>query len=147
MQEHGCTGFTNVRFAVPEIAKGMGYEFAVYLDVDMLILGDISELYDYRQPGHWVGLADGSNEVSVIDTSLQFPAKETLHRYKKHQLNSHVVPDIPLSWNCEDKVGDGMKLLHFTDLSAQPWFYKHPNKEAVAIYESYLGRHRPFADA
>lgn len=139
MDYTGCTGFTNTRFAVPELA---GYDgFAIYLDVDMFVLGDIAELYEYREPGKWVVLEDGSNEVSVIDCSAfrDLPAISWLGSLKKHQLQARVadrvVKKIPLAWNVEDRVVPGMKLLHFTDLKQQPWFHDHSNPEAVAIWE------------
>ena len=126
MAESGCTGFSKVRHAVPEIARNMGHLHCIYLDVDMLVLGDISELWDYRANGRWVCLLDGTTEVSVIDT------RSHAARY----------PRIPPAWNAEDQVFDGMKLLHFTDLSTQPWIADHPNRDAVEIYERYHSWYR-----
>jgi len=141
MKPTGCTGFTNVRYSVPELCRDLGYEYGIYLDVDMFVLGDIAELYEYRQPGKWVCLKDGSNEVSVVSAELQFPGKDKLHRYHKSQLSRDQIPGIPMSWNVQDQCKPGMKLLHFTDLSAQPWFFPHPCAEAVAIYEDYRARY------
>lgn len=150
MEESGCTGFTNVRYAVPQLCRLFGYEYGIYLDVDMLVVGDIAELWAYRQYGKWVCLQDGSNEVSVICASLQYPDKSVLHTRRKGSMSGGEVKSIPLTWNCEDSVCDGMKLLHFTDLGAQPWFFDHPNAEAVAIYKEYRernnNRNRPELD-
>ena len=147
MQESGCTGFTNVRWAIPEICREMEYEYGIYLDVDMLVLGDIGELWEYRQPYRWVCMEDGSNEVSVIHSSLQFPKRSVIHtRHKGTLPRGDEVHRIPLAWNVEDRVEPGMKLLHFTSLDSQPWFYDHPNAEAVAVYESYLHRYRSKLD-
>lgn len=140
----GCTGFTNLRYAVPELAGFAGY--AIYLDVDMIVLGDIAELYSYASPGHWVCLQDGSNEVSVIScgTHRHMPRLAQMHHYGKRELEAMTRKKkaIPASWNVEDKVQAGMQLLHLTDLKCQPWLespeYPHPCPEAVAIYEEYL---------
>lgn len=123
MEEAGCTGFTRVRHEIPRIAKEMGYQYAIYLDVDMLVLGDISGLFDYRRAGCWVYLGDGTTEVSVIDVDY-----------------TRMVSKIPAVWNSEDRVMPGAQLVHFTDLKAQPWFFDHPNAEAVALYEEYRAR-------
>lgn len=117
----GCTGFTNARYT---IKKG------IYLDADMIVLGDIAELWTHRQEGKFVCMENGSTEVSVIDCNH-------LCKDKHHE---HLLPKIctiPNTWNVEDDVIDGMKLLHFTNLNTQPWFTKHPNPLATAIYEVY----------
>jgi len=119
--ESGCTGFSNVRYDI---------EYGIYLDCDMIVLDDIAELWAYRKPNKYVCMKDCSTEVAVIDCQHQC----------KNKYHHHLLPlscDIPLIWNVEDKVIPGMKLLHFTSLKTQPWFYDHPNKEAVEIYERY----------
>jgi len=138
----GCTGFTNLRYAVPELAGYAG--FAIYLDVDMLVLGDIAELYAYREAGHWVQLQDGSSEVAVIScgTHRHLPSLGELHRYHKSQLQGLVRAKnrIPLTWNSEDRVTEGMRLLHFTDLKTQPWFTHtapHPCPAAVDLWRRF----------
>lgn len=143
MAESGCTGFTNVRWAIPQICRELGYDFGIYLDVDMLVVGDIAELYGYRQRGKWVCLDDGSNEVSVICSSLIYPDKSVLHlRHKGTLPMGDHLPRIPLCWNVEDRVDPEMKLLHFTSLAHQPWFHTHYDKDAVGLYESYCHRYR-----
>lgn len=142
MKEGGCTGFTHVRWAIPQICREYGYTFGIYLDVDMVVLSDIKELWDYRQRGKWVCLEDGSNEVSVICATLQYPDKSVLHNRHKGTLpRGDHLPKIPLEWNCEDRLTPGAKILHFTDLKTQPWFYDHPDTEAVGVYEDICARH------
>ncbi len=141
--ESGCTGFTNLRYAVPDMAGFAGY--AIYLDVDMIVLGDIADLYDYRQPGYWVTMKDGSSEVSVISCGVHrhMPGLHNIHMYNKSQLYGMIRKKclIPPCWNVEDEVQEGMKLLHLTDLKCQPWMkepqYPHPCPEAVDIYHAY----------
>lgn len=120
-KEEGCTGFTNVRYG---IKKG------IYLDVDMIVLGDIAELWEYRRDKKFVCLQDGSTEVSVINCSHNCKNK------REHHLLP-LEPIIPIEWNTKDEVISGMKLLHFTNLATQPWFFDHPNKEALKIYDEY----------
>lgn len=148
MQESGCTGFTNVRWAIPQLCRELGYEFGIYLDVDMLVLGDIAELWAYRQSGKRVVLEDGSDEVSICCATLQYPEKTFIHtRHKGTFPRGYDVPSIPLTWNSEDAICDGAKLVHYTSLKHQPWFYDHFNKEAVDLYASYCDRHRAKSDA
>jgi len=125
--ESGCTGFSDVRY---QIGKG------IYLDVDMIVLGDIAELWSYHKPEKFVCMQDGSTEVAVIDC---------VHKCRNKR-EQHLLPkdcSIPDEWNVEDykyhngSLPENIKLLHFTDLKTQPWFYDHPNAEAVSIYEDY----------
>ena len=142
MVEHGCTGFTNVRWAIPELCRERGYDFGVYLDVDMLVLGDITELAGYAERGKWACLDDGSNEVSVICSTLIFPPKGQLHKYKKWEMEcDNYRPSIPMEWNVEDEIRPGMKLLHFTALDHQPWFHVHPNHEVARKYIDWYTRY------
>lgn len=131
--ESGCTGFSNVRFEI---------KYGIYLDCDMIVLGDIAELWQYRRPGRFVCMKDGSTEVAVIDC-------EHLCSNKHEQHKLPMTPIIPPEWNVTDacrennkvvyldSVPENTKLFHFTAIATQPWFYDHPNKEAVALYEHY----------
>jgi lipopolysaccharide biosynthesis glycosyltransferase len=141
MEASGCTGFTNVRYAIPQLCRLFGYDYGIYLDVDMIVTGDIKDLWAYRKAFNWVCLEDGSNEVSVVCSTLQFPDKSVLHTRHKSTLHGARLSNIPLEWNSKDKVCPNMKLLHFTALANQPWFHDHPNSEAVALYEEYLARY------
>ena len=140
MVETGCTGFTNVRFAVPELLRNDGYEYGVYLDVDMIVLADIEELYQYHWPNKYVCLFDGSTEVGVIHSGVQMPQISALQHMNKATLDAMLpkAPRIPKEWNVEDGYHENAKLIHFTDLKRQPWFYDgHPCPEAVEIWRTY----------
>ena len=119
----GTTGFSTVRW---DLTKGMtGY--AVYLDSDMLVLGDIQEVYDRREPGMWVGCeAKKSNHeeifeascVSVIDCTAMQPVSD-LVGIKTAGL---YVCKIPRVWNSMDLYEpDVTKLIHYTRQARQPW--------------------------
>jgi hypothetical protein len=141
MPEEGCTGFTMLRYAVPQWCRERGYDGAIYLDVDMLVLGDVAELEQYLVPGMWATLKDGSTEVSVISADVSMPEYRDLRRAHRHHLEPVWSPTIPLEWNCEDCYPEGAKLVHFTNLDTQPWWYDHPDPDCVALYESYCRRH------
>lgn len=130
--ESGCTGFTMFRYAIPELCNYSGY--AIYLDVDMLLVSDIAELWEYRTEGKWACLEDGSNEVMVVDCSAFKPPRiAELHRYRKTEVHPPYSAVIPLDWNCEDCAREGAKLIHFTDLTRQPWFTPSREDDAVAL--------------
>lgn len=147
MPEEGCTGFTMLRYAVPHWCRQQGYDAAIYLDVDMLVLRDIAELWAYAKRDRWVSLLDGSDEVSVIGADVAVPPISEIRRDRRHAIHVSKSPEIPLSWNCEDAVPRGANILHFTDLKTQPWWHEHPNPAAVSVYESCHRRYRAQLDA
>lgn len=108
-EDSGCTGFSEMRWQISRICNHEGY--AIYLDVDMVLMADIKDLWDLKAPYETRLMYDGSSEVMVIDC-------------KKTKALTH---EIPGEWNCEDynfpnwKIEDA-KLIHFTDLKSQPWF-------------------------
>lgn len=132
--DSGCTGFTNMRWVVPHLTTGV----AIYIDVDMLLLADIGELLQYQVPNRYACLADGSSEVMVMDCSAKLPEAD-IRKGNKWALQraAPLTPVIPDCWNVKDTLRDDAKLLHFTDLKAQPWFYEHPNKQAADLWFRY----------
>lgn len=125
--EAGCTGFSNVRY---------GIKRGIYLDVDMIVLGDIAELWSYRKSGKFVCLQDGATEVAVIDCD-----HNCRNKHEQHKLP--ISCDIPKEWNVRDcdHYGEGVpeyaRLFHFTAMNTQPWFFDHPDPEHVALYEKW----------
>lgn len=151
----GPTGFTTHRFLVPEMCN---YEdYAIYFDVDMLILGDVQELWNYRTPGKWCITRKTKrqirDEVSVIDCSAfnDLPKESELRKKKitKTQLRNKVGNryhcNIPNEWNSLSKLDENTKLFHYTNLKRQPWkpsprvkYLPHPNQEATDLFFQYL---------
>jgi len=119
--EAGCTGFTNVRYNI---------EYGIYLDCDMIVLGDIAELWSYHEKDKFVCMSDGASEVAVIDCKHTCKDKHSEYLLPKSTV-------IPKCWNVEDKIKIGMKLLHFTNLKTQPFFYSHPSQDVIDIYNEY----------
>lgn len=113
-EDSGCTGFSKMRWEIPRICNYKGH--AIYLDVDMILQADIAGLWGYRSPHRNIVLVDGSTEAMVLN--CEKPA-------------NLVLPAIPKEWNVEDWKAEPedletAKLIHFTDLKNQPWFYDHP---------------------
>jgi hypothetical protein len=128
-RESGCTGFSNVRFHI---------RHGIYLDPDMIVLGDIAELWAYRKKGKFVCIEDKSTEVAVIDCEHSCRDKTQLKKLPME-------PIIPTEWNVEDyryfpnkPLPKNIKLFHFTSLPHQPWFHEHPHEDAKALYHEYL---------
>ena len=150
------TGFSSHRYLIPELCNYKG--FAIYLDVDMLVLGDLSELWNYQRSGKWcVTMKRGKHnmirdEVSVIDcsafkdlpkeTKLKTPKGKTL---AKHKIGKRYLPIIPDEWNARSTDEyPNVKLIHFTNMRAQPWKpdpkvnYKPYHKESADLFFQYL---------
>jgi hypothetical protein len=142
----GCTGFTNHRFLIPWICGFEGY--AIYMDVDMLVRGDIAELYSYREPGMWC-TTPMRDDVSVIDCAAFGDLTTGVVRGLKKDRIRQLIADrtmvtIPKEWNTIDRLEPGAKLLHYSDLDRQPWHpipghpYKpHPDPLAVELFWNY----------
>jgi len=145
--QSGCTTFTNHRYHVPELTDYSG--FAIYMDVDMLVLGDVYELWEYQQKGKWV-TTPMRDDVSVIDCrafeDLTDEIVRTKHKSEiQKQIGSRYEVGIPIAWNTIDTIDQDTKLIHYSDLSTQPWrpnpketYYQHPNKEICDLFFEYL---------
>ena len=148
----GCTGFTVHRFLIPSLCNFEGY--AIYLDVDMLLLSDIKELWEYQRPGKWM-TTPKRDDVSVIDCSAfkDLPTPEQMRNeprvfnknFIRNLIGNRHVEGIPLDWNTCDAVTETAKLIHYTDLNTQPWhpipnhdYKEHPNHDAVNLFFEYL---------
>lgn len=149
------TPFSLFRYAIPHVCNFEGY--AIYLDADMIVLGDIKRLWDFRQEGKWVTAANRDGDcVSVIDCSAfaddtSYPPFDKLRGgvADKHQLRRlvapYMVPAIPETWNSHDKVEPNTQLLHFTSIKTQPWqpwpdmvqYEKHPDPKAVECWQEW----------
>jgi hypothetical protein len=130
-----ATPFTFFRYAVPHLTGG----FAIYLDVDMLLLDDIYRLWDYRSANMWQ--CAHRTDVSVIDCdSAKVPSIEALREMSRRHKTAvtqavHPLDTIPWRWNCDDNVRQSdIALLHFTTIVSQPW---QPWPDRVA-YQSHV---------
>lgn len=133
------TDFSCFRMAVPRLAGFRGVH--VYLDADMLVLGDIAELLDIPRIRPFTCLSGVRTDVSVIDSDiLQLEHWPSLYDLKASGnrmfewvlwLSQHdmVSPTLPPEWNrCDTHVMgirdpgiEGAKLLHYTTVPTQPY--------------------------
>lgn len=153
----GPTGFTTHRYLIPELCNFEGY--AIYLDVDMLVLGDIQELWNYKTPGKWCTTPwtpkQPNDDVSVIDcsafadlpnsTSLKLNKKTLRKEQIRSKIGKRYLQNIPKEWNCIDRLHKNTKLLHYSRLGTQPWkpspnrkYKPHKDPKAVELFFQYL---------
>lgn len=105
------TGFSSHRYLIPKLCNFEGY--AIHLDVDMLVLGDIQDLWNYQTAGKWCvtstpGKQGVRDEVSVIDCSAfrDLPDEgvlKTAHgkTTAKNKVGNRYLNNIPNSWNAK----------------------------------------------
>jgi hypothetical protein len=78
----GLTPFTFSRFLVPQLCNFEGW--ALFLDLDMLVQGDIAELFD---------LADENNAVMVVKSGARFEWASVILFNCGHPDNRQLTPD------------------------------------------------------
>lgn len=153
-----ATDFTCFRFAIPEANNFEGR--AIYLDVDMLLLRDINELFTLSMDKP-VMVTPRGYDVMLYDCAA-FKDKKWWPSIKDMKTNHWMINDynkvlqehgmissnLPLIWNCLD--GDGYDpektgLIHFTDMHTQPWkpypdrfkYPPHPRPDMVELFWKY----------
>lgn len=154
------TPFSGFRWAIPEVCKFKGR--AIYTDVDMINMRDISELFDIELNGKPMaarkGVRFGGHEFCVIvfDCEKMQEHLMPIERMKTnsslhHRMiryfsgNEKIVQELDKRWNCHDGEGlapDEIWHLHFTKMSTQPWKPKwftgvveeHPRQDLVKVW-------------
>ena len=154
------TPFSGFRWVIPEACGFTGR--AIYMDVDMLNLRDISALYSMDLEGRPMaarrGKRFGGHEFCVIvmdceklgdmlqPVSRMKGNPDIHHRYiNAFSGNEQYVTEMDPRWNCHD--GDGRALddiwhLHYTEMSTQPWkpvwftgkTQEHPRPDLVKLW-------------
>jgi hypothetical protein len=147
-----ATEFSLFRYAIPELCTFQGR--AIYLDSDMICLGDLAELANWPLPdGAWfaavpeaypeIGPRRWALSVMVVDCALcRFDLPAIFSGIERREftytefsqmaprfLAKHPVPIAKLSptWNSFDSLTSQTRLIHYTDLARQPWKFKyHP---------------------
>lgn len=164
------TGFTNYRFAIPELAGFVGK--AIYNDVDQIYLRDPAELFDLEMGDHgYLSIQPKDTSVMLIDCARMAPwwsLKSARHSGKKALTDDPAA--VPGLWGALDGGWNARDLeyhpettgcLHYTTLHLQPWqptpdaYAYHPNPmgeiwfslehEADATCAQVFGPHRPSA--
>ena len=160
------TPFSRFRFAIPE---AMGFQGrAVYMDADMLVLGDVAELLAVNLDKPWVTCHPSITDVSVIDCAafkrIGWPSiaemkrerHKAFHDCQRLQAKGAISATLPWSWNIRDSATPhaawhaDSRLLHYTSVPHQPWhpyptvtYIPHPKKPWVDIWFA----HKAEADA
>mgnify|MGYP006271879741 CR=1 FL=1 len=153
-----ATPFSGFRWAIPEICNFEGR--AIYTDVDVLCLSNISELFHIDMNGRAMLARDynGMVETSVIlfDCKAMKDKIPSIDKLKKMtRINSELRNTLPAfsgkldpKWNCLDGEHypiEQIKLLHYTKMASQPWKPKwyqgaaepHPRSEIARLWHQY----------
>lgn len=163
------TEFSLYRYLIPQLCDFQGK--AIYIDSDTICLADIGELFDtpmdgadfLAKPEAYPGEASWGMSVMLIDCQRSRFDLEAIideidaglysmsdfSRMGPRFLAHHPYKIGPLdpAWNVFDEFDDQTKLIHYTDLMAQPWkYYNHPYGELwfsyfnEALSEGYITR-------
>lgn len=134
LRKYNKTGFSFVRFAVPELAKYEGR--ALYIDSDMLVLRDLAGIF--KLPFGDAAVLRHKDQTAVLlfdcERLRHWKSAEFLDRleagdYRYKELmetlyEPRMKVGIPDQWNHLDRhQKDVTAILHYTDMSKQPWLY------------------------
>lgn len=150
-----ATSFSLQRFAIPELCGFAGK--GIYLDSDMIVCGDIAELWNTPFPrGSTVQACPGwQTAVLLWDCSCRLTVAGLVanmdadRRSYKTLMNCKGIPGVSRSldplWNCMDRYDQmglpGAKLLHYTSMPTQPWLKTGHQFESAWIDELKAALH------
>jgi len=157
------TEFTNYRWAIPEVCGFAGR--AIYLDVDMVVLGDIAELWNTDLPAPVLSLAPNETSVMLFDCARfagleGWPAIAEMktsgwgvREFVAVLQRQQAIGQLPVVWNCldgQDFSYTRTRLVHYTNMSSQPWrpyperlhYRCHVMPEMEELWFSYAERAR-----
>ncbi len=160
------TEFTYSRFLVPHLCGFQGK--AIFMDNDMLCLGDIKELDDLDMTG--LALRVVKHDYSPSNTVKMYGCPQTNYPRKnwsslmlmncaklklwtkqvvETQTGAYLhrfqdIPDeqigeIPNTWNTLDWMDETTKLIHYTN--GGPWFKEYENHPHAGIWYQYRDEH------
>jgi lipopolysaccharide biosynthesis glycosyltransferase len=161
------TEFTYTRFLVPHLCNFQGK--ALFLDNDMLCLGDVKEIADLDMS--YYALRVVKHDYQPANTVKMYGAVQTSYPRKnwssmmlmdcgklriwtkdivETQTGAYLhrfqdVPDdrigeLPKAWNTLDWMDDNTKLIHYTN--GGPWFEEYLNHPHAAIWFKYRDESR-----
>ncbi|MES1940363.1 hypothetical protein T5B8_08974 [Salinisphaera sp. T5B8] len=124
------TGFTNYRFAIPELAGRTGR--AIYNDADQIYLEDPALLFDTPMNAHGVlSINDRDTSVMLIDCARMSElwnwqsARSTKNRELEARMRAvdGLWGELDADWNARDEEYTPARsyLVHYTTIHTQPW--------------------------
>ena len=139
------TGFTNFRFAIPDLAGRHGR--AIYNDVDEIYLADPAPLFDLPMgEAGYLAITPADTAVMLIDCARMADVwtLERAQRLGKKTLldlaaaKPGLWAPLPAQWHARDtEYRPGFTTcLHYTALNQQPW---HPTPERYSYHPHPLG--------
>ncbi len=139
------TGFTNFRFAIPDLAGRHGR--AIYNDVDEIYLGDPAPLFDLPMgDAGYLALTPADTAVMLLDCArmAEVWTLERAQRLGKKALlelaagKPGLWAPLPAQWHARDmEYQPGFTAcLHYTALNQQPW---HPAPDQYSYHPHPLG--------
>lgn len=154
------TEFSMYRYLIPQLCNHQGR--AIYLDSDMVSIGDISELFDCDMQGadflatpHYGKEEWGTSAMLINCETCKFDLEEIFDEIEAGKytytdfsnMNPKYLEYHPLTignldpnWNVFDKHDDDTKLIHYTNLTSQPW--KFPGHPFGELWFEYFERAR-----
>lgn len=154
------TEFSLYRYLIPELCGHTGR--AIYLDSDMVCIGDIAELFDCDMKGadflatpHYGENEWGTSVMLINCETCRFDLEQIFDEIEAGKysysdfsnmnpkfLEHHpmTIGELDPNWNVFDKHDDATKLIHYTNLTTQPW--KFPGHEFGELWFEYFNRAR-----
>ena len=161
------TEFTYTRFLVPYLCNYQGK--AVFMDCDMLCLGDIKELDDLNMTGlalrvvkhdhrplaktkmdgkvqtayprkNWSSLMLFNCEKLKLWTNELVETQTGAYLHRFQDIPDEMIGEIPKTWNTLDWMDENTKLVHYT--SGGPWFEECKDHPCGAVWLEHLDEYR-----
>jgi hypothetical protein len=140
----GATGFSLHRFAAPDLVDRIGK--VLYLDSDMVVYGDVVELFEHPFFGYSILVPENQAAVMLMDAEKVPFSFESVcsgvdrDGYRKGLMDlregisgAKVGRLLSSCWNSLDLFKRGVtKNLHFTNMRNQPWLPKRPHRHPCA---------------
>jgi len=128
IERRGLTEFTYSRFLVPWLCGFRGW--ALYLDADMLCLGDVAELFAFADPSKAIFVRKSKMRFEWSSVMLfncghyvnehfkpEYVDSESCNPHSFNWCNEELVGELPQEWNqlvLYDEPIDPVELYHFT---------------------------------
>lgn len=162
LKRQGLTPFTYSRFLVPYLCNYEGW--ALFLDCDILLNGDVSELFEFADPKYKVMVAKNERKFEWASAMLFNCAKctdltvdyvetaENLHTIAWAQAEE--IGNLPPEWNHlvgYDEPRKDPKLIHFTQgmpcyeetldsEHSEKWHFEHKRLNHILPWYDLMGR-------